>query len=134
MAGMKNYDSFPAKLCYDPTIDDYGGTLASVQPCDLKAPTTEEEARQWLWTVLKAHTAGGVIARKVMPSLRDLGDEDDKDRFMDLCKKMKATSSPEDLWKRAQEAVSIELAENPVALAHLEKFAEEELRPLLGLG
>jgi len=134
MGGMKSYDSFPAKLYYDPSIDDYGGTLASVQPCDLKRPTTEEEANKWIWTMLKAHAAGGVIARKLMPSLPDHGDQDDKARFMDLCKTIKTTADPEDLWKQAQDAVLKELAENPKAMAGLEKFAEEELRPLLGLG
>jgi hypothetical protein len=132
MAGMKNYDPYPAKLCYEPTVDDYGGTLASVHPRDLEAPTAGKEA-EWLWTIVKAHAAGGVIARKLMPSLPDHGDQDDKDRFMDLYKKMKTATNPEDLWKQAQMAVSQELAENPTVLARLEKFAEEELRPQLGL-
>lgn len=136
IAGMKNYDAFPAELYYDPTIGDYGGTLASIQPRDLKALTTEEEAKQWLWTVLKSHAAGGVVSRKVMPLLLDHGDQDDKQRFMALCEKMRNGNSsinPDDLWKQAQEAVSKELADNPKAMAALEKFADEELRPQLGL-
>jgi len=133
MAGMKNYSPFPAKLYYDPSINDYSGTLASVQPCDLAPPTTEEEANKWLWTMLKAHAAGGVIARKLMPSLLDHGDQDDKDRFMALCKRMKTSANPEDLWKQAQEAVSKELAECPQVLARLERFADEELMLQLGL-
>lgn len=60
MAGAKNYNYLPARLSYDPVIDDYGGTMAAVQPLDFKVPTTEEEANQWLWTLLKAHAAGGV--------------------------------------------------------------------------
>lgn len=133
-AGMENYDAFPAKLYYDLTTDDYGGTLASVQPLDLKPPTTEGEAKEWLWTILKAHAAGGVIARKVMHSLSDHGDQDDKIRFVRMCKTMNVTTNPEELWKQAQAAVSKELAENHEALAGLEKFAKEELRPRLGLG
>jgi hypothetical protein len=69
-----------------------------------------------------------------MPSLADHGDQDDKARFMDLCKTIKTTADPEDLWKQAQDAVLKELGENPKAMAGLEKFASEELRPLLGLG
>jgi hypothetical protein len=69
-----------------------------------------------------------------MPSLPDHGDEEDKSRFVTLCKRMNTPSSPEDLWKHAQAAVSKELAEDPKALAALEKFAEKELRPQLGLG
>ena len=133
-AGTENYEPFPAKLYYDPTTDDYGGTLASVQLLDLKPPTTEEQVNEWLWMVLKAHAAGGVIARKVMPSLPDYGDEVDKSRFVSLCMKMNVTADADGLWKQAQDAVSKELAEIPEALAALEKFADEELRPKLGLG
>jgi hypothetical protein len=132
--GMKNYNSFPARLYYEPTIDDYAGTMASVQPCDLKAPTAGNEANEWLWTVLKAHAAGGVIARRVMSSLPDHGDEDDKVRFMDMCKLMRVTEDPDKLWKQAQEAVSKDFSDNPKVLVALEKFAEEELRSQLGLG
>jgi hypothetical protein len=134
MAGMQNYDSFPAKLYYDAKIDDYDGTLASIQPCDLTPPKTEEEAEKWLWTVLKAHAAGGVIARKLMPTLLDHGDQDDKQRFIDLCEKMKKNNpsiNPDDLWQKAQAAVFQELVERPEVLDRLEKFAEEELRPQL---
>jgi hypothetical protein len=48
-------------------------------------------------------------------SLLDHGDQDDKQRFMDLCEKMK-----KNVWR-------------PEVLDRLEKFAEEELRPQLGL-
>jgi hypothetical protein len=132
-AGVKSYDSFPAQLIYDPATDDYGGTLASVQLLEAEPPKTEEEANECISNVLKGHAAGGVIARKVMPSLRDHGDENDKMRFVDLCKKRNLTDNPENLWRQSQAAVSKELAENPTALAALEKFAEEELRPKLGL-
>jgi len=136
MAGMKNYDPFPAKLYYNAKIDDYEGTLASIQPCDLTPPKTEKEAQEWLWAVLRAHAAGGVVARKLMPALPDHGDQDDKQRFMDLCEKMKRSDpsiNPDDLWKKAQDAVFREVVERPEILARLEKFAEEELTPQLGL-
>jgi hypothetical protein len=132
-AGLKQYEPLPAKLYYDPATDDYGGTLASVQLLEMEPLKTEEEAKEFLSNVLKGHAAGGVIARKLMPSLRDHGDEDDKMRFVDLCKKKNLTDNPEELWRQAQTAVSKELAENPIALAALEKFAEETLRPQLGL-
>jgi hypothetical protein len=133
-AGTKNYDPFPARLYYDPAIDDYGGTLASVQPLDLQPPKTAEQVNEWVWTMLMAHAAGGVVARKLMPTLLDHGDEDDKIRFVSLCKRMNLSDDPEDLWKRAQDAVFKELVENPKVLAALEQFAEEDLRPQLGLG
>ena len=132
-AGVENYNPFPAKLYYDRAKDDYEGTLASVHPLDSKPPIKEEEVNGWLWNVLKAHAAGGVIARKLAPSLPDHGDQDDKQQFMDVCKMMNTSTNPEDLWKQAQDAVYKELADNPPALANLEKFAEEELRPQLGL-
>jgi len=57
-------------------------------------------------------------------------------RFIDLCEKMKKSNpsiNPDDLWQKAQAAVFQELVERPEALDRLEKFAEEELRPQLGL-
>jgi hypothetical protein len=32
---MKNNETFTARLRYDPQIDDYTGTLASIQPLDM---------------------------------------------------------------------------------------------------
>jgi hypothetical protein len=138
MAGTKNFKPFPAKLVYDPAIDDYGGTLASVQVLDLPKPV---QGKEWEWfeTLAKAHAAGGVIARKLMPSLPNSGDLDDKERFTKLCESIKADNpnasiDPEDVWKKAQDAVLQDLTSRSDLLAKIEKFAEDELKSQLGLG
>ena len=97
----------------------------------------QEELNEWLWTMLKAHAAGAVVSRKLMPTLADHGDGDDKQQFMALCEEIQRSNpsiDPNDLWERAQAEVLRELADRAEVLARLEKFADEELRPSLGLG
>lgn len=133
MAGMKEYDPLPARLEYDPKIDDYGGTLASVAPRDVPH---EGNLGEWIWTMARAYAAGGVLSKKLMPSLQDFGDLDDKEQFLKLCQSIKEEVpdfdiDPEALWKQAQDAVLQDFT--PALLARIEQFAEEELRPQLGL-
>jgi hypothetical protein len=133
IVGMQNYDSFPARLQYDPQIDDYVGSLASIQPLDLPQ-WTPGKFWEWFSSVARAHAAGGVVARKLMP-LSDGGDQDDKDRFKRVCDKLNADPNvsidAEDVWKKAQDSILQDL-ENPAWLSIIEKQAVE-LRPLLGL-
>lgn len=130
------YDGFPAKIVYDPAIDDYGGTLASVKIRDM--PPVSGDTWNWLRTVAKAHAAGGVISRLLLPSLLDVGDLDDKKQFLDLCKTLQADNPQASidgniLWKQAQDAVLRELTTIPELLSKLEAVADSELAPQLGL-
>ncbi len=83
IAGMQNYDTHPAQLKYDPGIDDYVGSLASIQLLDL--PIYKPGSFwQWLGKVACGHAAGGVAARKLRPGL-DAGDENDRMAFQKVC-------------------------------------------------
>jgi hypothetical protein len=111
-----SYESYPATLIYDPKIDDYTGNLASVRIIDM--PQYEGgSAWDWLHQIACGLSAGGVVARKLMPAICsfmpfiDGGDGDDKERFKQACDGV-AASNPgvkidiELLWKKAQEAVA----------------------------
>ena len=132
-AGVKNFKPMPPKIIYDPAIDDYKGHLAAYQPLDL--PTwVPGQFDIWFSAIAKAHVAGGVVARKLMPS-SDGGDSDDKERFKKVCDSIntdpKMSIDWEEWWKAAQDAVSKEIA-NPEFMKRIVQGAEE-LRPELGL-
>lgn len=135
-AGLLSYDCFPARLYYDSETDDYGGTFASIKPLDMKPLERDEDVEPWFHNLFRAHAAGGVVASIVMPGLEDYGDLDDKQRFLSTCeayKKIHLSVNPEELWDKARAEVRQEMRDRPKTLAQLEKFAEEELRPKLGL-
>jgi len=134
LAGMKNFEPLPARIRWDSEINDYKGYLAAIQVLDLP-PWTPGEFWNWLFKIARGHAAGGVIARKFMPS-SDGGDKDDKERFIKLCDEIqkadpKVRIDSEDLWKKAQDSIVEEL-KNPANLAEVEKHAAM-LRPLFGL-
>jgi hypothetical protein len=133
IAGTINFDPQPAKLYYDPKIDDYAGHLAAVQILDIPQFVQGQFWEQFD-KIAKAHAAGGVLARRLMPS-SDGGDQNDRDRFKAMCEKLSADPNFkidfDDYWKRAQEAVSQDL-ENTEWLAKIQDYAVE-LRPQLGL-
>jgi hypothetical protein len=133
-AGVTNYKAFPARITYDPKADDFFGSLASVQILDIPK---FEGGKFWdqMFKVACAHAAGGVIARKLMPS-SDGGDEHDKERFESLCAELKSrhpnfSIDVPDFWKKAQDYVAKGL-ENAEWLSKIQEFAET-LQPELGL-
>jgi hypothetical protein len=132
-AGMKQFEPMSSQLQYDPTSDDYKGRLAAVQVLGLP-PWEPGKFQDWLFRVACGHAAGGVVARKLMPS-SDGGDGDDKERFKKLCDKFnedpKVGIDFEYWWKLAQESVAKDL-ENPEMMAAINQAALQ-LRPLLGL-
>jgi hypothetical protein len=136
MLGMQTYEPCPAKIEYDPNTNDYGGTLAAVKLGEFPQ-WTPGKFSEWFTLVAKGHASGGVIARKLMPSLRDCGDLDDKARFIDLCGLINTdpnvSINSERTWQDAKTFVGEDL-EHPEVLAAIEKFAEEELRPQLRIG
>jgi hypothetical protein len=133
LAGMKNFDPKPAAIYYDPTIDDYAGRLAAIQILDLPI-WTPGKFGEWFLQIAQAHAAGGVVARKLMPT-SDGGDTDDKDRFKGLCEKLNSdpnvSINVEEQWRKAQDSVNLHLR-NPEWLPKIEEYALE-LRPQLGL-
>jgi hypothetical protein len=133
VAGVKEFKPVPPTLIYDPAIEDYKGHLAAYQPMDLPTWVAGEFAI-WLTKIAKAHAAGGVVARKLMPS-SDGGDGDDRERFQKLCEKFnedpKVSLDWTNLWKQAQDLVASEIA-NPEFMAMIVKVASE-IRPELGL-
>jgi hypothetical protein len=140
IAGMQNYDPQPARLEYDPQLDDYVGSLAGIQLLDLPQ-WTPGKFGEWFYNVARAHAAGGVVAREMMSSTGGTwkddtgGDQDDKERFIKVCDQLNTdpnvTIDAEDAWKKAQESILQDL-EDPDWLSIIEKQAED-LRPLLGL-
>src|SRR4029077_16518474 len=74
--GVKNFDALPPRLRYDPRIDDCVGHLAGMQALD-KPGWEPGKFWDWLFKSACAFAAGGVVARKKMPS-SDGGDQDDK--------------------------------------------------------
>jgi len=133
VAGMKEYEAHPAFITYDPSTDDYVGNLAGIQVLDLPLYKPGQFAN-WFTAVACAHAAGGVVARKLMPS-SDGGDEDDRDRFKKMCdgfnKDPNVHIDFESSWKGAQKLVS-EMIANPAVMADIKKIAAD-LRPQFGL-
>ncbi|HEY4679150.1 MAG TPA: hypothetical protein VIJ01_18430 [Candidatus Angelobacter sp.] len=115
MAGLKEYEPRPASLVYDPKIDDYVGHLAAIQMLDMSR-WDEGDFWPWFHRVACGHAAGGVVARKLMPSSPG-GDDGDKDQFKELCDKLNTDPNIsidfEEWWKRAQETVARILEEHP---------------------
>lgn len=133
-AGVTNYKAFPARITYDPKVDDFVGSLASVQILDIPKIKGRKFWDQ-MFKVACAYAAGGVIARKLMPS-SDGGDEHDKERFESLCAELKSKHTNFsidvlDFWKKAQDCVAKGL-ENAEWLSKIQEFAET-LQPELGL-
>jgi hypothetical protein len=111
LAGMKEFEPLPARIVYDPKIDDYVGYLAAIQVLDLPE-WTPGDFRKWLFNIARAHAAGEVVARKLMPS-SDGGDENDRERFKKLCDKFNQDPSVnidfELWWKLAQDSITEDL-------------------------
>lgn len=133
LAGMKEFDPLPAYITFDPTINDYTGHLAAIKLCDI--PTwTEGKFNEWFYKIAKGHAAGGVVARKLMPS-SDGGDSDDKERFKKLCDKLnedpKVKIDFDHWWNLAQTDIATEL-ENPQFMDTILREAAN-LRPQFGL-
>jgi predicted enzyme related to lactoylglutathione lyase len=147
IVGMRSHKVTPARLQYDPVMDDYFGSLASVQILDPPPQaSTQNEFEELLPRIARALAAGGVVSRKLMASM-DVGslvhrmdttggDQNDKERFVALCQALttraKFSVDAETLWKNAQDAVLKDLSEHPEWLGAIETLAAE-LRPKLGL-
>jgi hypothetical protein len=131
--GANSYDPIPANIQYDPHIDDYFGHLAAVKLQDLPLWQTGKFG-EWFAIVACGYAAGGVVARKLMPSSGG-GDQDDKERLKLLCEQLNKdpnlSISFEDTWKRAQDAVRQDL-QNPEILEIIQQQALS-LRVELGL-
>jgi hypothetical protein len=132
--GVMNFEPYPPTLKYDPTIDDYMGHLAAIQP--LNIPTYKPgEFTKWLYQIADAHAAGGVIARKLMPS-SDGGDQDDKERFKKLCEafnkdpNINGSLDFNTLWKSAQERVAADIENSK----NMDTINQEALRLRLLFG
>jgi hypothetical protein len=97
MIGMRNLKATPARLQYDPVMDEYFGSLASVQILDpVPRVSSLNEFEELLRRIARAFAAGGVVSRKLMASM-DVdswrhgmdttgGDQNDKERFVALCR------------------------------------------------
>ena len=125
--GVTSYKAFPARISYDPQTDDFVGSLAGVQILDTPK-FVEGQFWDQLFKIACAHAAGGVVARKLMPST-DGGDQDDKERFERLCAAFMA-KDPNfsvdvlDFWKKAQDCVAKAL-EKPEWLSRIQTCSEQ---------
>src|SRR5580704_15102556 len=147
MVGMRSHKARSARLQYEPVMDNYFGSLASVQILDsVPRVSTQNEFQELLARIARALAAGGVVSRKLMASM-DVGswghgmdttggDQNDKERFVALCRALNASAKvsvdAETSWKNAQDAVLKDLSEHPEWLGAIEILAAE-LRPELGL-
>ncbi len=133
IAGTKYFEPRPATIVYDSTIDDYAGHLAAVQILDTP-PFVQGQFWEQFEKLARAHAAGGVVARKLMPT-SDGGDKNDKDRLKAFCDQLSADPNFsidfEDYWKKIQDSIIRDL-EDPKWLSKIEEYALE-LRPQLGL-
>lgn len=133
LAGMKQFETIPPTIKFDPVANDYTGHLAAIQILDIPK-WTEGLFGEWLFKIARGHAAGGVVARQLMPS-SDGGDDGDRDRFKDICDEFNKDPNVhinfEYVWKQAQDSIVQEL-ENQEVIAAIEKEALH-LRPLLGL-
>jgi len=133
VAGMKQFEALPSQLRFDPVVGDYVGHLAAIQLLDLP-PWTPGKFYEWFSRIACGHAAGGVMARKLMPS-SDGGDSNDKDRFKKLCEELNKDPNVhlvwQDWWKQAQDAVAKDL-EDPQKIALIQEEARR-LRPQFGL-
>jgi hypothetical protein len=132
--GVKDFDTHTAKLWFDPKINDYRGHLAAVQPRDVP-PWTEGDFFDWFMKIACAHAAGGVFSRRKMPS-SDGGDQDDRERFENLCKSINERDKNVNLdwkewWGKAQEHIGYMLDNDPTMMNTIDKVAED-FRPDLG--
>jgi len=124
--GIEKFDIFPARLEFDPTINDYKGHLPAIQPLNIPdwAPG---DFWDWLFKIARALAAGGVASRKLMPS-SDGGDTDDKERFAIACAEynkdpqMKTKIDSKEMWAEAQLQVTRDL-ENPKNMDALNREA-----------
>jgi hypothetical protein len=147
MVGMRSHKARSARLQYDPVMDNYFGSLASVQILDsVPRVSTQNEFEELLARIARAFAAGGVVSRKLMASVNvgswghgmdtTDGDQNDKERFVALCRALNASAKvsvdAETSWKNAQDAVLKDLSEHPEWLGAIEILAAE-LRPELGL-
>jgi hypothetical protein len=135
LAGMTEYDAYPARIRYNPAIDDYEGDLASVQVKTMPLPTS---GRFWEWFkyLAAAHAAGGVISRKFLGPFADVGDQSDRLHFQEMYEMLKDDPNvpPIDMdreWKEAQNYV-LKMLDAPTVWDGVHKLAAE-LRPQFGL-
>ena len=132
IARAKQSEPMRSKIWYDPVIADYTGHLAAVQLLDLPA-WVPGKFNDWLYKIVRGHTAGGVVARKLNP-LSDRGDKDDRERFRKLCDKFNEDPNVsvkcDYWWNLAQETITEDLTHPEV----MDQISQEVLRvrPLLG--
>jgi hypothetical protein len=134
LAGSTQFEPHQTTISYDPKIDDYVSNLAGIQLLDLTM-WTQGDFWPWLHKIACAHACGGVVARKLMPSSEG-GDQDDKDRFKQLCDQIGRIDPGvkidfEPWWKQGQQTVS-EMIEKPEVMAEIKRIAAD-LRPQFGL-
>jgi hypothetical protein len=101
----------PARIQYVPRLDDYEGSQASVQILEMVPLKEGDNVEEWFGLVACALAAGGVAARKVVPST-DGGDTSDRERLNSLFAPLNQHGMSvnfEEVWKRAQERVSEDL-------------------------
>jgi hypothetical protein len=111
-AGCTSYKAMPARIQYVPRLNDYEGSQASVQILEMIPLKEGDNVEEWFGFVACALAAGGVAARKVVPS-KDGGDTVDRERLKSLFAPLKQhygmSFNFEEMWKRAQERVSEDL-------------------------
>jgi hypothetical protein len=132
--GVKTFEPCSAKIWFEPAINDYKGSLATVQPVDVPL-WTPGNFWDWLLKIACAYAAGGVVVREKMPA-SDGGDQDDKERFEALCETLNENDPNmhidwEEWWERAQKAVAQMLDDDPERMTIIDNEAEN-FRPQLG--
>ena len=97
-----------------------------------------EEGDFWPWfhKVACGHAAGGVVARKLMPSSTG-GDDGDEEQFRELCNNLNKDPNInidcEEWWKKAQKTVAKILEEHPQTMDVIKEQAlalQEQIRPV----
>jgi hypothetical protein len=134
MMGPIRYESLPPRLEYSPEKQAFTGHFAAIKLAE--EPLCEPHKWQEYVTMMAhAHAAGGVVARKLLPTCSG-GDEVDKENFSKLCTDLinhfgGISIDVELCWKRAQDAVKRQLEDDPHIMEMIQQRALE-LRPLFG--
>ncbi len=116
LLGVTKYEYLPPTIKYNEKIDDYDGHRAAVQAREFNSPE-QMPLDQFTWLLAKGLAAGAVLAEHLANAPSN-GEEADRDRFDDTCKKLLDTYpqlrsiDTDSAWEQAQSAVLQEM-QNP---------------------
>jgi len=110
--GVTEFDFIGPRITYNAEKDTFEGYMAAVQPKKAIVPDMTN-AQAFLNTAAKAYVAGRVFTKK-LTNAPDSGDEDDRQRFDEVCSSVEnklrgVTIDRQKSWEQAEEEVLVDL-------------------------